>query len=262
MAKIKQYVKRGLAQLCQNIWRYSAQPLPWLAGHLVVIAPHPDDEILACGGLIAMKQKLAEPVSIIYMTDGEASHPGCCATDLVAAQRRWLSEMVMRELGVGPSALYRLGVSDGNIPAPNLQEGITIVTQLMELLMQLQPNCVLYPHPVDAHTDHRNTAGIVEATIDTMACKDVLTMMYPVWSRYHMTPSDFPVWLRQRPVKLDIKDVSALKTKLVYAYLQPISPSCGLPWSGSLPQRFPDPFLIPYEWYFYRFIDDRKVIFS
>lgn len=42
---------------------------------LVVVAPHPDDEVLGCGGLIAAARAAGMPVLIIALTDGEQAYP-------------------------------------------------------------------------------------------------------------------------------------------------------------------------------------------
>jgi len=44
-------------------------------GGLVVIAPHPDDESLACGGLIARACSEGRPVRVVVVSDGTGSHP-------------------------------------------------------------------------------------------------------------------------------------------------------------------------------------------
>ena len=44
-------------------------------GGLVVIAPHPDDESLACGGLIAEAHAEGRPVRVVIVSDGTGSHP-------------------------------------------------------------------------------------------------------------------------------------------------------------------------------------------
>ena len=50
-------------------------------GHrAVIIAPHPDDEVLGCGGLMQGLAALCRPIQLISVTDGSASHPG---------SRRW-----------------------------------------------------------------------------------------------------------------------------------------------------------------------------
>ena len=45
-----------------------------MAKTTVIFAPHPDDEILACGGTIAKKVKEGQEVYIVIMTDGRNSH--------------------------------------------------------------------------------------------------------------------------------------------------------------------------------------------
>jgi LmbE family N-acetylglucosaminyl deacetylase len=43
---------------------------------IVVVAPHPDDETLAAGGLIAMQRFRQIHVTLLAVTDGEAAYPG------------------------------------------------------------------------------------------------------------------------------------------------------------------------------------------
>ena len=51
-------------------------PLEALVGDkgLVVVAPHPDDESLGCGGLIAEARRLGRAVRLVVVTDGCGSH--------------------------------------------------------------------------------------------------------------------------------------------------------------------------------------------
>ena len=65
----------------ESEWQASRRlrQLPPLAlprpGRVVVVSPHPDDEIFGAGGLIAQMQSSGIPVEIIAVSDGEASHP-------------------------------------------------------------------------------------------------------------------------------------------------------------------------------------------
>ncbi|WP_262895303.1 PIG-L family deacetylase [Hymenobacter lapidiphilus] len=53
------------------------QPAAYAAtlGPTVVIAPHPDDESLGCGGLLALLARANVPVWCVLMSDGTMSHP-------------------------------------------------------------------------------------------------------------------------------------------------------------------------------------------
>jgi hypothetical protein len=50
-----------------------------LGESVVVVAPHPDDESIACGGLIALLARRSVVVNVIIVTDGCGSHPNSSA---------------------------------------------------------------------------------------------------------------------------------------------------------------------------------------
>ena len=68
----------------------------------VVVAPHPDDEVLGAGGLVRVLAGSGTAVRILAVTDGEASHPGAPAT--LAARRREESRTALHRLGAGAAA--------------------------------------------------------------------------------------------------------------------------------------------------------------
>ena len=60
----------GLAELPP----VSARQLVPGSARAVVVAPHPDDEILACGGLLQLLAQQGSEVLLVAVTDGDASH--------------------------------------------------------------------------------------------------------------------------------------------------------------------------------------------
>ena len=60
----------------------------------VVVAPHPDDETLLSGGLIAHQARAGVPVIVLAVTDGEAAYPG--DPDGLARQRRREQRQALR----------------------------------------------------------------------------------------------------------------------------------------------------------------------
>ena len=55
-------------------------------GPTVVVAPHPDDESLGCGGLLALLRRAGVAVGAVLVSDGTMSHPS--SVKFPAAARR------------------------------------------------------------------------------------------------------------------------------------------------------------------------------
>jgi LmbE family N-acetylglucosaminyl deacetylase len=74
-------------------------------GGLVVVAPHPDDESLGCGGLIAESSAEGRRTRVVVVSDGTGSHPGSKAYP--KARLRDLREnearQAVEELGLDPN---------------------------------------------------------------------------------------------------------------------------------------------------------------
>ena len=90
----------------------------------LVVAPHPDDEVLGVGGLVAM---LAGGVEIVVVTDGEASHPDSTVHSraALAAIRRAETVTACGLLGVVPAAIAHLGHPDGGVDEAALTDALT-----------------------------------------------------------------------------------------------------------------------------------------
>src|ERR1700743_569020 len=81
---------------------------------LLVIAPHPDDETFACGGLIALKRKANIPVTIIFITDGGQSAVRTEADGThLTARRKDEAAAACKILGVEPDRIHFLDAPDG-----------------------------------------------------------------------------------------------------------------------------------------------------
>ena len=85
------------------------------AGSVVVLVPHPDDEVLGCGLLIARLVRAGVRVVVIALTDGDASHPGSVRWPPagLAAVRRAEMRRALQRLGAGQAELYFMGWHDG-----------------------------------------------------------------------------------------------------------------------------------------------------
>jgi LmbE family N-acetylglucosaminyl deacetylase len=83
---------------------------------LVVVAPHPDDEVFGAAGLMQLMQARRIPVEIIAVTDGEASHPVAVAEGLdLRGVRIRESASALQRLGWDQPTITRLGLPDGDV---------------------------------------------------------------------------------------------------------------------------------------------------
>ena len=95
----------------------------------LVVAPHPDDEVLGCGGTIIRIRRLGVPVAIVFLTDGEASHAGRVPPSELASIRRREATEAAEVLGVPAEQLTFLGFPDGALA----EHGPALATRVAEI---------------------------------------------------------------------------------------------------------------------------------
>jgi len=76
---------------------------------VVIVAPHPDDEVLGAGGLLAATAREGREQLLVAVTDGLGSHPGSrlWPASVLGAQRRGESAAALRELDAACPAADR-----------------------------------------------------------------------------------------------------------------------------------------------------------
>jgi LmbE family N-acetylglucosaminyl deacetylase len=150
-------------------------------GRLLVLAPHPDDETIACGGLIAAKREAGHDVAIAVATDGSTSHsPRHIAPAELAERRDRELTLATERLGVEGRHVHRLGLADGRL-ADNAREATEAIAGL---LASWRPDQVLVPSRRDWNPDHRALAAIGRAAIGPDPAggdAGVACFAYPVW---------------------------------------------------------------------------------
>jgi LmbE family N-acetylglucosaminyl deacetylase len=172
--------------LRQSFRSLSVQALCANKSRLVVVAPHPDDEVLACGALLAECAQLNFPVKVIAVTDGEASHlmANESARQQLSQQRMLEQSAGLLDLGLDPACIVRLKIPDGRVASH--------FSQLSKSLARLlrQDDMVITTWRLDGHPDHEATAQAVIST----GC-DVLQA--PVWMWHWAQPGDVRVTWNQ-----------------------------------------------------------------
>lgn len=211
-----------------------------ISGKTVIVAPHPDDEVIGCGGLIARLVSQKNIPDIIVMTGGEGSHLNCC--DLtrqdIVVNRRKLTREALGELGVPVDKIHELNYNDRGIADINREE----TDKLRELIKKLEPEVIFVPHWGEGWKDHINTANIIKKIIhsnnsnNSYISPNSLTLYeYCVWMWYYNIWKGLD-WKNAYMLKLSDRELHE-KLKAMECYIDPVAP-CGKPWSGVLPGIF------------------------
>ncbi|WP_158564319.1 PIG-L deacetylase family protein [Jiangella anatolica] len=144
----------------------------------LVVAPHPDDETLGCGGTVALKRQHGTRVRVLVVTDGRRSHRSAVISpDELAAIRADEARRATAALGLPPDELVLLGVREDEL-AEHVE---TVVDAIAAELRSGEFADVLVTSDWDWHDDHR----LVSAAVREAAARAggaVRVLEFPVWS--------------------------------------------------------------------------------
>ncbi len=212
---------------------------------MLIIAPHPDDEIIGLGGYMVRQAAAGCSIAIVYLTDGEKSLEDV-EPEIVAGHRRRLSLEVHQQLDVLPVRVSWLHFPDGSIPRKGHEAFEGAAEQVADIIRRINPDAVFVTHPMDTWPFDHIAAYEIAAAALTKAASGCAFFGYWVWLWYSMpTPAMFRMrWRNMSRIPLD--GVMQRKNMLMEVYLQPEAPN-GKPWSGVLPKAMTDAFRYPYE---------------
>lgn len=188
-------------------------------GATCVVAPHPDDESLGCGGAIALLRRFEIDVSILTMTDGTLSHPN--SKQFPAPVLRDVRERetcdALRALGVPASSATFLRFKDRAVSDFDNENFAAAIGICEEYLRRTKPQTVLLPWRRDPHPDHRATTRIFFEAVRKLD-QPPRILEYPIWIWELAERADAPRAGEVRAFRLDIKSVSERKRAAIAAH--------------------------------------------
>lgn len=194
---------------------------------VLVVAPHPDDETLGAGGLIALLREQAARVDVVLFSDGAASHPDSRTfpPERLAALRRHELAAALRILGVDAARhVHALGYPDGSLPGPGSPGYDGAVHRVQALIRALEPRTVLVPWRRDPHDDHRASFEIASRALSGSA---VRRLEYPIWLRIRGAWDDWPQGEEMNGLRVDIGPLLERKHRAVMAHTSQATPLIG-----------------------------------
>jgi LmbE family N-acetylglucosaminyl deacetylase len=153
---------------------------------LVVVAPHPDDEVIAAGGLLSLAAAAGRSTLIIGVSDGGGSHPGSTEwpPGQLVERRRAERRAALHELGVRTDLVCELDLPDGGISAAR-----KILVGYLDGLVR-DGDVVISPWRFDGHPDHEATTCAVHAVIAAKSPeRHAVHLQAPIWGWHWASPS-------------------------------------------------------------------------
>lgn len=143
---------------------------------VLVFAPHPDDDIIGCGGSMLKHLEKGNEVFVIYVTNGDAE----ChkfPPDEFTKIRKEETFNACRCLGLKTKNLFFLDEKPWRLKEERIR------FKLLELVRQIRPDVCYIPHAIDAHLDHQ---------IVSRAALDAINMAPGRWFRQYGSAVEKP----------------------------------------------------------------------
>jgi LmbE family N-acetylglucosaminyl deacetylase len=189
------------------------------AATVLVVAPHPDDETLGCGGAIALLRSWGCSVRVLVMSDGTLSHPRSLKypPPRLRALRESETLEALSILNISHAETTFLRLPDGAVPTLESPDAEAAVAQCRAYLQTVQPETIFLPWRFDPHPDHRATWQLLNATWKTLEFSPRL-IEYPIWDWDPDQRGDFAEYKQVRAWRLDIRTVLETKLSAIAAY--------------------------------------------
>lgn len=182
---------------------------------ILVLAPHPDDETLGCGGLIAEACARGRPVHVAVLTDGAGSHPRSTRfpPPRLAALRQSEARAAVQALGLAADCLQFLGCPDGAVPRDG-SEFDALAGRLAAVASRLGVGTICATWAHEPHPDHAAAAAIAAEVARRTGARH---LAYPIWAWSLPASAELPA-SAACGVRLDIARHLAAKQRAMAAH--------------------------------------------
>jgi LmbE family N-acetylglucosaminyl deacetylase len=141
---------------------------------VLVLSPHPDDELIGCGGTLLLLAEAGAQIHVVQMTEGATCQALRNGSEAEKRSIRWEeAQSVSDSLGFH-SHFWQTG------PDYALAEDVETRQRLRQLLADLQPSLIFAPAGTDLHPEHRMACRLLRASREFIP-STATVLEYPVW---------------------------------------------------------------------------------
>ena len=141
----------------------------------LVIAPHPDDESIGCGGTICLHTARGDRVSVVFLTSGELGLIKVSSEEAKRIRERE-AESVAEFLGVAEISFLRFPDGYLSICIPEAADALRAIVE------RERPQRIYLPHEYEAHPDHAMAKLILEGALGRNGDLQPSLLAYEVWT--------------------------------------------------------------------------------
>jgi LmbE family N-acetylglucosaminyl deacetylase len=142
---------------------------------VLVLAPHPDDESIGCGGTLCLHAQRGDRVSAVFLTSGELGLKHLAREDAWRIRERE-ARQAGKILGLAELSFLRL---------PDWSVGDDVrraAAALRPILAREAPELIYLPHPAEWHPDHKAAAKVLRTALRGSGLPAPLLRGYEVWT--------------------------------------------------------------------------------
>lgn len=142
----------------------------------LIVAPHPDDEVLGCGGLLAAVRR-PDAIEVLVLTDGALSPPAAAGDPGLPALRRNETLRALDALGVSERYVSFAGLPDGSLS----EQAGRLDRELFDAATRTSATDVFVPFRFDRHPDHQAAHAAGERLARRAGVRLWEYFVYPFW---------------------------------------------------------------------------------
>lgn len=214
------------------------------SGRVIVFAPHPDDEILGCGGTIAKKVNEGYDIFIVFLTDGRNHFLNVYGITSDPTP----DEYKIIRANEAKRALNSLGVDENNLLFLNFEDGLlgknkeVVQKNIIRLMNDISPIEIYFPRKGETHPDHHITNIIIQNAIK-ISNSNPIGYQYSIWPKFGRFNKIIDMILSRKCVHIDIVDFKYQKKLALEEYKSQVTIFSSKQKKPTFTKNFLDKFL-------------------